>query len=265
MTNNERSLTAASIVRYDGTFAGLLTVCYQAYRAGALPRDVQRIGAEQPSLFEGVVTIRTCPERAARVRRGLVRDAGLLVPSLLHRALLSRAPGVESLLLRYLAECFGVLPGGEVAETTAEEAAWLVEDIERLARRVGREVHRMHAFVRFAEGPDGVYVARVEPAYDVLPLLDDHFAARFPAMPWLIHDLVRGQALVHPPGRRSEIVRLPAAATAAEGDDGLMQTLWRTYFRAATIPERHNPTLQQRHLPLHYRKHLPELRPPVDG
>jgi probable DNA metabolism protein len=139
---------------------------------------------------------------------------------------------------------------------------------------VGREVHRMHAFVRFEQAeaapldrgglpvadPDAPYVAFVEPVCDVLPLAGDHFRRRFPAMRWAILDTRRRYGIVWDRERLSvqdafsdELWRQAARPRVSQSEQ-----LWRAYFRSVDIPERRNPDLQRRHMPKRYWRYLPE-------
>ena len=63
--------------------------------------------------------------------------------------------------------------------------------ISQLARKVGREKHRMEAFVRFQLTKDNIYFANIEPDFDVLPLISKHFRDRYADQQWLIYDVKR--------------------------------------------------------------------------
>ena len=126
----------------------------------------------------------------------------------------------------------------------------------------------MHAFVRFQQTPDGMYVGLIEPDFNCLPLIGDHFAARYPAMEWLIYDTRRHYGLHwNQHSKRAEFITLDPAQDgnlrtlsaemldAAEPD---YQELWQTYFRAVDIPERQNLKLHLQHVPKRYWKYLTE-------
>ena len=247
---------------YDGSFAGFLSVVFEATRRGVRPAGIN-VEAEpaQGGLFAAPVRVTTVPEHAERVRRGLeqrIRPDGV---ERLYHAFLGEVPDGEQLLFRLI-------------ERILEEQAGVMEDlrfppalaVERLVGRVRREVHRMHAFVRFEQRQEERYVAYVRPDHNVLPLLGEHFAARYPAMHWAIVDAGRNYALRHVPtaARASEepVLRFVPAALVQElevaPEEAIMQTLWRTYFRAVTIPERRNLELQRRHVPRRYWPYLIE-------
>ena len=70
-----------------------------------------------------------------------------------------------------------------------DEADVLVRRVQALAKEVRRDVHKMHAFVRFRKvsGPSGdVYVAWYRPDHLILPLVVRFFTQRFASMQWSI-------------------------------------------------------------------------------
>jgi probable DNA metabolism protein len=126
-------------------------------------------------------------ERAVRVGEAIKRSAGGEFLNQLYKASLSEESDVEQVLYRCIRD---VLAGG--SETAENPLLTHVLQARNLARRTGREVHRMHAFVRFVESDDGCNHAVVDPAWDELPLIGDHLR-------WAIFDVRRGYALVHEP------------------------------------------------------------------
>src|SRR5690606_36427464 len=62
---------------------------------------------------------------------------------------------------------------------------------KRVISMINREVHRMHAFVRFQKLDNGLYHAVIQPDFDVLQLIGEHFKRRYADQPWLIVDTHR--------------------------------------------------------------------------
>ena len=258
----------ALAVATDGTFAGLLCAYAEAYRRGALPAVVGLAGEPTSgALFGETVLVETEAAVAERVERGLERAQTGLVGRL-RRAVLSERPGIEVAALR-LVDAVRVDPaaaGDWTFEPAREVAQW--------AKRVGREAHRMEAFVRFERrGPDRLsdgetWVAVTRPEVHVLPILHGHFATRYPTLAWRIVDDRRGLALVHTPapGRAEDepATHIVPAVTLGLGeltpDEAGYQRMWRAYFQAVTIPERRNLRLHLRHVPKRYWPYLTEKR-----
>ena len=63
--------------------------------------------------------------------------------------------------------------------------------ISKTAKQVGREKHRMEAFVRFRLTKDDIYFAIIEPDFNVLPIITSHFKSRYADQKWLIYDVKR--------------------------------------------------------------------------
>ena len=74
-----------------------------------------------------------------------------------------------------------------------------------MQKAIRREIHKMHAFVRFrrVEDEDGErYVAWFEPEHDILERIAPFFAGRFPSMRWSI---LTPLGSLHWDGERAEL------------------------------------------------------------
>jgi probable DNA metabolism protein len=241
---------------YDGSFDGFLCVVAAAYGAGESPAAIVVEAPEQQGgLFGDVRVVETHGGLAARTRRALEARADAVGVGKLYRAFLSEQPGVERTLYRVIQSL--IAKGAGAMEDLRDGDAFRVM---RLAQQVGREVHRMHAFVRFEERADARYVATVAPDFNVLPLLGEHFAARYPAQRWAIVDVRRRYALVHDAEGTRFAPAEDAAATPEAEREAAFQRMWRGYFHAVSIPERANPRLHLQHVPRRYWPYLTEKR-----
>jgi DNA polymerase len=125
-----------------------------------------------------------------------------------------------------------------------------------LARAVRRDIHKMHAFVRFRAVPsdDGErFAAWYEPDNHIVEAAAPFFARRFANMRWTILTPERaanwnGSALEYGPG---------APAGMATGDDGI-EALWCDYYANIFNPARLNPAMMRREMPVRFWKNLPE-------
>ncbi|MBA3518451.1 MAG: UdgX family uracil-DNA binding protein [Rhizobiales bacterium] len=135
----------------------------------------------------------------------------------------------------------------------------LVHRLLRMQKTIAREVHKMHAFVRFRrvepeEGKDGErFVAWFEPEHHVLDRAAPFFVDRFSAMRWSILTPIgllhwTGEALLSGPAAPRE--------NAPAGDD--LDDWWRTYWRATFNPARVNPDMMRAEMPKRYWRNLPE-------
>ncbi len=241
---------------HDGTFDGLLSAVFEAYWQRDSYPCFAPAGTATGVLFSDPIDVVTEPAHVQRVRAGIKRCGGAETELLLYHAFLSEAASVEAALFGYLRLLFS--EGVEAAENPLLPAG---PRVRQLARRVSREVHRMHAFVRFAEREDGLWQATVEPECNVLPLIGAHFCERYGALRWLIVDARRHQALFHDAGR-VRLVDIPAAPADLAADEHVWQLLWQAYYHAVSIAERRNLQLRAQHMPRRYWKHLPEMQQP---
>ncbi len=133
-----------------------------------------------------------------------------------------------------------------------------VRPLMEMAKAVDREVHKLHAFVRFrvveSERADDAptYVAWFEPAHDVLALAAPLFVRRFASMRWAI---LTPTATAHWDG--TQLTLGPGAPRPeAEGDDA--EALWRTYYAHVFNPARVKVAAMRAEMPLRYWRNLPE-------
>lgn len=246
------------VYTYDGTFDGLLSVVFETYRLGQPAEDITEESVFQPGLFGDPIHVATEKTHAQRVRRGLVRRSGKDVVRMLYHCFLSEQPRVEMLVYQFAR--LAVDSAENILNNFREP---VVLRVHRIERQIHREVHRMHAFVRFQETQDGLYAALVNPDFNVLPLLGPHFRDRYPAFRWLIYDTKRRYGLYHE-DHATRFVTLDGRQHRRLSNDSLTssetdyQTLWQTYFRSVDIPERRNMKLHLQHVPRRYWKYLVE-------
>jgi probable DNA metabolism protein len=137
-----------------------------------------------------------------------------------------------------------------------------------MVKKVGRERHRMKAFIRFQKTADGMYYAPVEPDFNVLPLIVYFFKNRYADQQWIIYDVKRKYGLYYNLHTVTEItyefvsaidtnkVNLPQELT--DSGEELASLLWKDYFNSTNIPARKNMKLHIQHVPKRYWKYLNE-------
>lgn len=235
---------------YDGTYDGFLSAVFCAFpkkESSILRAD----GLEGPTLFD-TVEVLTDPEKARRVTSGMKRLSGEL-PGGLYRAWLSELSPVDDHILAALRLGFQANRDPLLLRYHPS-----VKFVCGCIQKVDWEVERMLQFVRFVD-TGGVFVADVEPQFDILPLIANHFHMRFGAQRILIRDLHRRRAVVS--GEDGWfIAELTEPELQPVQGTGEFEELWQRYFKAIANQARLNPKLQQKFVPLRYRPHLTEFQ-----
>jgi len=252
------------VLEHEGSFAGFLSAVaeyFNALAAGAAPESlVLRAAAQPATLFEERVPVARDDERAERLWTRFRSRAGEEAARTLLEAFCSDVEGSGEATALMLARVWR--SGPQALDDLGDDAARLVE---KAANRARREAHRITGLLRFVELRDASLFATIDPDCDLLILIGDHFAARFPALRWVIRDERRTEALLHEPGLGWTLVSGLELARE-EGEEGLpvseseeaIVALWRRYFATIAIQERRNLRLQSSFMPKKYWKNLPE-------
>ena len=260
ITNYRYSMTLLS---YDSTFEGFLTAVFEIYEFKYSNPEIIKKDDLQQNLFADAIEIITDNSKSDRVIKKLnaqLESDG--VRSLIY-AFLSEKPGIEDVLfnvINYSVEN----PKLNILKDFANDN---VLQIVQLTKSVGREKHRMEAFIRFEQLKDGIYFAKIDPDFDVLTLIIRHFKNRYQDQKWLIYDLRRKYGVYYDL-KDIEIVSMDLDIKSLEDKNNQVfsetelnyQKLWWEYFDHTNIKERKNTKLHVQHVPKRYWKYLTEKK-----
>lgn len=244
---------------YDGSFEGLFTAVFEVYSRKLKTVKISRAGTEQALLFGEQVTIYTDAEQARRVWKKL--HALIDWPGLhtIRQVYLSELPDMEQVILGTVR--YALQKGEDVLSDYGHPD---VLRLKQVARMVHREKHRMEAFVRFQCTKDELYYAVIDPDFNVLPLILQHFEGRYADQRWLIYDQRRNYGIYYDL-HTTEFVDLTADVALDQPgmdilkeEEPLYQLLWKDYFHHVNIPSRKNTKLHLQHVPKRYWKYLTE-------
>ncbi|EWY39641.1 DNA polymerase [Skermanella stibiiresistens SB22] len=129
-----------------------------------------------------------------------------------------------------------------------------VSRAEAMARAIRRDIHKMHAFVRFRER-EGHYLAWFEPDHFIVERAAPFFARRFANMDWSILTPDRS---VHWDGETLHFT--PGASKADVPDDDALEDYWRSYYSSIFNPARLKIEAMKSEMPRKYWHNLPEAR-----
>lgn len=125
-----------------------------------------------------------------------------------------------------------------------------------LAKSVRRDIHKMHAFVRFrtvATEAGECFVAWFEPQHHIVEAAAPFFARRFASMRWSI---LTPERSVHWDG---EILRLSDGVDRSEApSEDALEDLWRRYYASIFNPARLKVQAMMSEMPQKYWRNLPE-------
>ena len=126
-----------------------------------------------------------------------------------------------------------------------------------MARAVARDIHKMHAFVRFrpVPQPDGqtVHMAWFEPDHFITEANAGFFIRRFTQMHWAI---LTPDACIRWDGTHLHTGPGAQRSDAPPPDAG--EALWLTYYRHIFNPARLKLTMMKKEMPTRYWHNLPE-------
>ncbi len=126
-------------------------------------------------------------------------------------------------------------------------------------KAIGRDIHKMHAFVRFRlVGKDETtgreqFVAWFEPEHRIVRLAISFFEKRFVGMDWSI---LTPSECGHWDGKKLHFT--PGVSRSCAPDEDALDDLWRTYYRSIFNPARLKTKAMQSEMPKKYWKNLPE-------
>jgi len=247
-----------SILLYDGSFNGLLSSIFYVYDSKLKNVTIQQKDKPIP-MFGETISIDTEIEKSKRVWKAIRKKSKNSLS--FYYTFLSEREDMERTLLayaRYVLDSTSNIAGDYGHETVLQVA--------KIAKSVGREKHRMEAFVRFRLMKDDIYFATIEPDFNVLPIILKHFKSRYADQEWIIYDLQRKYGIHYDLKGVKEIQfefeknfkPTETSETIFAMEELEFQELWKNYFKSTNIASRKNMRLHLRHVPKRYWKYLSE-------
>lgn len=246
---------------FDGSYGGFLTAIFESFERKHFNVNIIQESHYQPTMFDEGIHITYDIEKNNRVKKGIFDKGGAAVAKDCFRCFLSEQPEALNVLFRLIQRLFK--EGPKIFDNYGDSDVLLYH---QTIKKVGRERHRMQAFIRFQNSSDGLFYATVEPDFNVLPLLITFFKNRYRDQPWLIYDLKRNYGIhynlngVHEVQLTEEDVQNDMHSTiiTLNNEEKKYQDLWKLYFKSTNIVERKNMKLHLRHVPRRYWKYLTE-------
>ncbi len=227
--------------RFDGTWEGWRDTARGLLANEIRPQEVlwtQETG--QQALSGILATVDTGTSVPLRVPRGFLEDAAVVA--------CHRSPEPWAVLYRLLYR----LTHGErhLLEVTSDKD---VLEFRRMEKAVRRDIHKMHAFVRFRKTGENRYVAWHRPDHRIARINAPFFVRRFGSMHWAILTPDESaywdtQTLRFGPG-------VPRSEAPAQDD---LEELWRTYYASVFNPARVKVNAMVKEMAVRHWPTLPE-------
>lgn len=259
-----------NILLYEPSFEGWLSAVYYVYEYKLQHDELLQLIAQDcyvPSLISQTTSVETDDDKAQRVLTKLNKLVGSSGMRQILWGFLSEKVNIGTTLFHIVKYAIDY-PKRRVLEDLGHLD---VLELAQTVKSVHREKHRMEAFVRFEHTTDDIYFARIEPDFNVLPIIGEHFRQRYQDQHWAIYDLTRGYGIYYDkshstPSHPAElqtitdlddaVLRNPASIHSP--DEQRYQRFWQGYFTNVNIKERKNTRLHKQHMPQRYWKYLSE-------
>ncbi len=257
-----------NMIVYDGSFEGLLTAVFEIYEYKIASPNIVQKDMVNGSLFGYLHNVVNSEEKGKRVYKKLQEKFTPNALSQLYKTFLSEQKDIENVIYRYISYA---LSSKQSIENNFAHPDVLM--LQQTSRKVHREKHRMEAFVRFQLSKDGLYYCLIQPDFNVLPLISNHFEKRYADQRWLIYDSRRKYGLYYDLEKVEEvsmcfnenIYGTNAFRNIIDEKEELYQTLWQQYFSSVNIAARRNMKLHIQHMPKRYWRWLTEKKGSVNG
>lgn len=137
-----------------------------------------------------------------------------------------------------------------------------VLDFHRRMKLVGRDLHKMHAFVRFKEikhNDESIYMAWHRPDHRILKFSAPFFTDRFNGMNWIIFTEDESMSWIN-----NELSFGPGISQKEAEAYDETEELWKTYYASTFNPARLKVKMMKSELPVRHWATLPEAQL-IDG
>lgn len=240
----------------DGVFTAVYDVWAKEHSREHFSIQGERQHAMQ--LFAEYRYIQTDIEKAVKVIRSVRNQIGGEVADWIYHAALSYREDKIDCIYDFLklAFCYG-------KKITTMHGETVVCRMYELKRNVSNEAHRFLEFLRFHDSEEGILIARIQPKNQILPLLAEHFADRFPEENFVILDETYQMGIFHPkqmqwyiaPLELESLERIWEKRQSAE-----YESLWKTFFQTIAIKQRENYQCQRNLCAIRYRDYMVEFQ-----
>ncbi len=248
----------------DNSIDGIFTAIYTAWSSRLGHSNIKIEEKSEGSKFSNIElfaeyeAVDTDFEMANKVSKSIREKISEEAYEMSCRVALSDHSGKADLIYRFLILGFAV--GPTITEHLSNE---VVNNMFKVNKNVGNEVHHLLGFIRFSEQESGLLTSIIHPKNNVLSLVTPHFADRLPTERFLIYDGNRKLAALHVPNTPWIIADVPDLdqdrVREVSAYEDHYRDMWISFFDHIAIKERTNFKLQRNNLPLRFRADMTEF------
>ncbi|HCL59516.1 MAG TPA: DNA metabolism protein [Acinetobacter sp.] len=251
---------------FDGTMTGLLSCVFRAFEFKEFDVKVTANPQAQNGLFDDFIHVASNESQGQRVWQGLKQKVSSSSLKAFYYAFLSEKEQAFQNLFDFAVYVFQ-----NQRPVDKDYGHYAVIGMSQWCKQVGREKHRMEAFVRFKKAKDGLFLSLVKPDFNVLPIISRHFKERYQDQRWLIYDEQRHYGIyydlndVHQIEMNAEMVdpqirigHSQSFSIELDDEEVLYDQLWKDYFKSVNIQARQNMKLHIQYVPKRYWRYMNE-------
>ncbi|MCC3868607.1 TIGR03915 family putative DNA repair protein [Terrisporobacter mayombei] len=240
---------------HEQTFEGLLSAIYDAYYLSTKPDFICSKIVYEQNLIDEVITIKSDNIKFEKVYNAIVNKISREALNKIYYVFLSETKESSNLIYKYLR--MGFKFGKDVELYINND---IVLNMDKVSNKVAYECHRLTGFIRFKEINNILY-ASINPDYNILPILGNHFKKRLSNENFIIHDIKRDTAFIYDKEDYylTNLSKTQKNILMNSDDKGEYENLWKQYFKSINIEERRNPRLQKKMMPTRYWNNIVEV------
>src|SRR5690606_2365720 len=167
---------------FDGSMTGLLSCVFRAFQFKDFQVCITSDAHAQNGLFDNFIQVASNDEQAQRVWQGLRQRTSSQSQRNFYYTFLSENQAAYQHLFNY---CLYIFQHKYKVDENYGHPDVLA--LAQWTKQVGREKHRMEAFVRFKKCQDGLFLSLVRPDINVLSLIEWNSKSRYQVQSWVIY------------------------------------------------------------------------------
>lgn len=251
-----------TVILYDGTFQGLLTIVFDCYLSKKIPLKIIPEQEYLSNILDKTVYVETDFAKSDRIFHGISKNICNRALYDSYYAFLSAnsnkiCQNKEIEILKFILH--GFIIGPKIITMLSID---YVLSVMKLRKNVLGEAHRLKGLTRLQEIGNNLFYASIHPENNVIENLGQFFIRRFPTQNLILHDKNRELAFLYNTKEYTiiDVSNQFINPTITESEKQF-QSLWKTFFKTIAIKERTNKRCQMQYMPKKYWKDLIEMQP----